>query len=121
MRAVVSLFCQRQGHDLLAKLLIRHAGHLGGLGDQAVGGHAGEGVDLQTPGAALRVQNEVGAGVDGQAQCMMKFQSRLSQQAVLLLRAGGGAELPGRSGAALVLGHVVEGAALRRHDLMVLR
>ena len=45
---------------------------------------------------------------------MMKFQSRLSQQAVLLLRAGGGAELPGRSGAALVLGHVVEGAALRR-------
>ena len=46
-------------HDLLAQRGVIHPHSGGGLGDQAAGGHARQGVHLQAPGPALPVQDEV--------------------------------------------------------------
>mgnify|MGYP003337872322 CR=1 FL=1 len=74
---------KRHQHDLFAQLTIAHALKLCGFGNEAVGGHAGQGVDLQTPGVSVLIQDKVGTGIDGKTERLVKFQQQQEQMCVL--------------------------------------
>ena len=108
---------QAQKDDLLAKLGIAHPGQGGSFRDQAVGRHAREGVDLQAPGLALAVQNEIRAGIYRETKGLMDTKRKGADKGFLLLRDGCRADLPGALRAALVFGDVIEIVSLGGDDL----
>lgn len=91
----IFLLSQREFYNLFTEAFVGHVCDFGCFGEQSVGGHAWECIDLQTSRATFRIQNEVGAGVDGQAQCVVELQNRFVQQVMIFLRAGSRAQLTG--------------------------
>ena len=102
---------QRGGDDLLAQLAVADADGGGLLRHEAGGRHAGQGVDLQEPRGPVLVQDEVGTGIDRQAQCAVDLQRSGADALLDLGRDLRRADLEGGAGLVLVL--VIIEAGLR--------
>ena len=65
-----ALLLQREPYDPVAQVVIANALHGGCLWDEAVGRHAGQRVDLEKPGSAFIVQDEIRPGVNPQVKAL---------------------------------------------------
>ena len=103
--------------NFLAQMRIVEAFQPGGLGNKTVRRHAGQGIDLKAPCAALSVEDEVGTGVNGQAERTVELQRRFRHGLPILFTYSCRAYLARTLAAALVFGDIVEARAFRGNDL----
>lgn len=97
--------------DLLAEVGVGKTDLRSLLRDKARRRHTGQGVDLEAPGLALVVEDEVGAGIDREPQRAVQRERHLADLLPLIIRDGSGADL--LRAARLILADVVKELALR--------